>query len=64
MRGSGRSAGVRTGDKDSGYAITHPRPTAANRLPADDGSALAAPEKVFLGPKRGERGGTEWIRDR
>lgn len=53
-----------TGDKDSGYAITHPRPTAANRLPADDGSALAASEKVFLAPKRGEHGGTEWIRDR
>lgn len=53
-----------TGDKDSGYAITHPRPTAANRLPADDGSALAASEKVFLASKRGECGGTEWIRDR
>lgn len=64
MCGSGRSAGVWTGDKDSGYAITHPRPTAANRLAADDGSALAASEKVFLAPKRGERGGTEWIRDR
>lgn len=59
-----RSAGVWTGDKDSGYAITHPRPTAANRLPADERSALAAAEKVFLAPKRGERGGTEWIRDR
>lgn len=33
-----------TGDKDSGAAITHPPPTPANRLPADDGSALAASE--------------------
>lgn len=64
MCGTGKSAGVRTGDKDSGYAITHPKPTAANRLPADDGSALAASEKVFLMPKRRECGGTEWIRDR
>lgn len=46
--GAGRSAGVWTGDKDRGYAITHPQPTTANRLPADDGSALAASEKLFL----------------
>lgn len=42
MYGAGRSAGVWTGDKDSAAAISHPRPTTANRLPADDGSALAA----------------------
>lgn len=30
-----------TGDKDSGYAITHPQLTTVNRLPAFDGSALA-----------------------
>lgn len=44
MCGAGRSAGVWTGDKDSGAAITHPPPTTANRLPADDRSALAASE--------------------
>lgn len=54
MCGDGRGAGVRTGDKDSGYAITHPRPTTANGLPAHDGSALAASEKPILS-RRGER---------
>lgn len=44
MCSSGRSAGVRTGDKDSGTVITHPPPTTANRLPADDWFALAASE--------------------
>lgn len=53
MCGAGRGAGVRTGDKDSGNAITHPRPTTANRLPARDGSALAAYEKPFLS-RRGD----------
>lgn len=54
MCGEGRGAGVRTGDKDSGYAITHPRPTTANGLPAHDGSALAASEKPVFS-RRGER---------
>lgn len=54
MCDEGRGTGVRTGDKDSGYAITHPRPTAANGLPAHDGSALAASEKPVLS-RRGER---------
>lgn len=64
MCGDGRGAGVRTGDKDGGYAITHPRPTAANGLPARDGSALAAPRKARPQPERGACGGTERIRDR
>lgn len=42
MCGAGRSVGVCTGDKDSGTVITHPPPTTANRLPADDWFALAA----------------------
>lgn len=54
MCGEGRGAGVRPGDKDSGYAITHPRPATANGLPAHDGSALAPSEKPFLS-RRGER---------
>lgn len=64
MCGEGRGAGVRTGDKDSGYAITHPRPTTANGLPAHDGSALAASEKPRPQPERRACGGTERIRDR
>lgn len=64
MCGAGRGAGVRTGDKDAGCAITHPRPKTANRLPARDGSALAASEKPFLSRERRPCGGTERIRDR
>lgn len=64
MCGAGRGAGVRTGDKDAGCAITHPRPTTANRLPARDESALAASEKPFLSRERRPCGGTERIRDR
>lgn len=44
MCDASRSAGVWTSDKDSGDAITHPPPTTANRLPADDGFALAGSE--------------------
>lgn len=52
MCGTGRSAGVWTGDKDSGTAITHPPPTTANRLPADDGFALAASESFSSAGER------------
>lgn len=52
MYGTGRSAGVWTGDKDSGAAITHPPPPTANRLPTDDGSALAASESFSSATER------------
>lgn len=52
MCGTGRSAGVWTSDKDSDAAITHPPQTTANRLPTDDGSALAASESFSSARER------------
>lgn len=51
---------VWTGDKDSGSVITHPPPTTANKLSADDWAVLAT-TKSFSSPLCG---GTEEIRDR